>query len=106
MKVSKAVSKPSYIIGLPQTDFLIWLGYTMISMFINNALMSFGVSLKFWGYIFIIVTSWSVFLLLKWGAKQNHAGFILSYLSFRFLQPKKVTTSGFSIKVINKDNGQ
>ena len=99
MKVPKTITKPSYILGLPQTDFYIMLGYAMGTMFLSNALLSFGVNLKFWGYLFVIFSTWALYIFLRWGSRQNHPGFIFSFIAFKWLQAKKITASGFKIKI-------
>ena len=103
MKVPRVISKPSYIMGLPAVDFYVVLIYFIVLMFLNNIMLTFGVNFGLWGYIFIIFSTWGIYIFLRWGARQSHPGFIFSYIAHRFMQPKKVTAAGYKIKVKNKN---
>jgi len=90
MKIPKTLSRPNVIFGLPQFDFYLVLATFMIGMILVNLLLSFGLKLKFWGYLMVPLLTWTLYIYLRWGARQNHPGFLLSLFSFHFLQPAKV----------------
>lgn len=106
MKVPKTITKPNYVFGVPQVDFYILLGYLMGSMFLVNLLLTFGIHLKYWGYLFVIFSTWGLYIYLRWGSRQNHPGFMFSWFSYKFLQPGKIIAQGFKIEVKNSDNGK
>ena len=99
MKVNKTIEKPSHVIGLPLQEFIILLGYFLLLFLLNNILGSFGLQLGLWFYVFLIFSLWGLYLLLKWGARQQYPGFLLSIFSFRFLQTKKIELRNFNIKI-------
>ena len=99
MKVNKHIEKPSYIIGLPVQEFVVLVGYAFVIFFLNNVLGSFGLLLGYWFYIFLVFSTWGFYLLLKWGARQNYPGFLISYFSFKVMQRRKIELKQFSILI-------
>jgi hypothetical protein len=93
MKVPRTISKPSYVFGLPQTDFRLLLAWFTGTFILNNLLQTFGVPLKLFGWAFIALSTWALFLYLRYGAKQNYPGFLSSKISYLFFQPKKISAS-------------
>jgi hypothetical protein len=99
MKVNKNIEKPSYVLGLPIQEFIILVGYFLSLFILNNILGSFGLLLGLWFWLFLVFSCWGFYLLLKWGARQNYPGFLLSLFSFRFLQGKKIQLRQFKITI-------
>jgi len=99
MKVNKHIEKPSYIIGLPAQEFIVLVGYAFTLFFLNNILGSFGLLLGYWFYLFWVFTTWGMYLVLKWGARQNYPGFLISYFSFKVMQGKKIELKQYSILI-------
>lgn len=99
MKVNKHIEKPSYIIGLPVQEFIILIGYFFAAFVFNNILGSFGILFGYWFYLFLFFTTWGLYLTLKWGARQNYPGFLISFFSFKVVQGKKIELKQFSISI-------
>ena len=99
MKVNKHIEKPSYIIGLPAQEFIVLIGYFFALFVLNNILGSFGLLLGYWFYLFLFFTTWGMYLVLKWGARQNYPGFLISYFSFKVMQGKKIELKHYSILI-------
>jgi len=90
MKISKTLSKPNYIFGLPQMDFYCVVAFFMLGMMLVNLLLSLGVKIKYWGFLLMPIFTWVLYIYLRWGARQNQPGFIFSLLSHKWLQPHKL----------------
>jgi len=99
MKVNKNIEKPSYVLGLPIQEFIMLVGYFLSLFILNNIVGSFGLVLGIWFWLFLLFSSWGLYILLKWGAKQNYPGFLLSLFSFRLIQGKKIELKKFKISV-------
>ena len=90
MVIPKTLSRPNVIFGLPQFDFYLVAGVFMLGMIGVNLLLTFGVHLKFYGYLLVPIITWALYIYLRWGSRQNHPGFLLAIFSFYLFQPQKV----------------
>jgi len=98
MKVPRTITKPSFVFGIPQSDFRLILAWFILLFILNNLLQTFGVPVRFYGYLFILSSTWALFIYLRYGARQNYPGFLSSSLSYRFLQAKKISNRVFTIQ--------
>lgn len=99
MKVNKNIEKPSNIIGLPMLEFVFLAGYFFSLIFVYNILGTFNVHPNYWYLVFVILSTWGIYLLLKWASKNKYPGFLVSYLSFKFLQSKNLDIHKFKITI-------
>lgn len=100
MQVNKNIEKPSYVLGLPMQEFIFLAVYFFGLIILNNLVKAFGLTLTGWFWLFLIITTWALYLILKWGARQNYPGFLFSYFSFTLKQPKKIEIKRTKIKVV------
>jgi len=101
MKVNKSIEKPSHVLGLPMQDFIILLGYFGILFILNNILGSFGLYFGYWFYIFLIFSTWGIYIILKWAGTKKYPGYLISLFSFKSLQGKNIEVRNFTIKIKN-----
>jgi len=99
MNIPRTITKPSYVFGLPQSDFRILLIWFVGLFMLNNLLQTIGVSIRFYGWLFIVLSTWALFIYLRFGARQNYPGFLSSSLSFHFFQGKRIANNGFKIQI-------
>lgn len=99
MLVNKNLEKPATILNIPVRDmlligilfaFCIIIGYILMAIGLVSVLMVWGLA---------IGVAWCAFILLSWASRQNYPGFLLSYISYRFLQPKKIDVKGYYVSL-------
>lgn len=102
MKVNKHIEKPAYILGVPVGEFFL-VAILFIAMLVLSVLAgSFGFPYMKTLIAIGFFISWSLFLFVKWGNSKNYPGYILSIISFRFLQKRKINVKGYYIQIENK----
>jgi hypothetical protein len=102
MKVPRTITKPTYVLGLPQSDFRLLLAYFILGFVLNNLIQTFGIPVKFWGLLFIGISTWVLFIYLRYGARQNYPGFLSSSLSYMWLQGKQISVNKYRIEIRHK----
>ncbi len=99
MKIYKIVEKKPEILGINFEEFMIWIFLSIILIALPTILAGIGINLGFWYYLlafFLIITLYKV---LKKVGKKNYTGYIYSFISYKFLQPNKITS-----RYINSNN--
>ena len=100
MKTQKELERPAYIAGISLDDFVTLLliggAIFMITMLLNT----FGLTeLLIPGILTSIFGTWGLFLLFVWGTKSNYPNFLMSFFSYKFMQPRKINVDGFKIEI-------
>jgi len=103
MRIYKIVEKKPEILGINFEEFQIWLVVTFLLFGLESVIAAIGINLGGWYYLFVLVIVSVLFNVLKMVSKKNYTGYIYSYISYKFLQPKKITSR---YQLQNKKNGK
>jgi len=103
MKIYKIVEKKPEILGINFEEFMIWIFLSIILIALPTILAGIGINLGIWYYLLALFLIIALYKVLKKVGKKNYTGYIYSYISYTFLQPKKITSRYIHS---NKKNGK
>lgn len=102
MKVSKSLEKPTRIMGMRMQELGLYVSL-LISLISLTSIARSIVPVPRFVYILILLVLLASWLVLRWGESKKHPSFLLSIISWVFLQPKAI----LHVKVRHREkNGQ
>lgn len=104
-KIYKIVEKKPEILGINFDEFMIWIFLSIILLALPTITSAFGLELGLFYYIFSLIVIIALYKVLKKVGKKQYTGFIYSFMSFKFAQPKKITTR-YTPKKTKNNNGK
>ncbi len=89
MKTFKAIEKKAQLLGLPMQDMFALLFGLCLAMVVGIVLNFFVPVTKYYFFI-VLLSTVGAFFSLKRINKSKHPSFLFSYVSYHFLQDRKV----------------
>lgn len=102
-KIYKIVEKQPVILGINFDEFLIWIFLSIILLALPTITSAFGIELGLFYYLFSLIVIITLYKLLKRVGKKQYTGYIYSYMSYKFAQPKRITAKYTPKKKKNKN---
>ncbi len=91
MRTFKTIERKAHLLGLPMQDlFILLLGFSL-AVVLGIVLNFFLAVTKYYFFSVLALTGCAFFLLKRFNAR-GQSGFLFSWLSYRFLQPKQMHT--------------
>lgn len=86
----KVLEMEGKLLGLPLTDFAIWIGLTVLLIVLPTITDVVGIKLgTIWYYLFVAVVSISLNRLFKYFSKKKYPKYVMSMIA-QIMQPKVV----------------
>jgi len=106
MKPYKVVEKNAEILGINFEDFMMWIFGSVMLLALPTIVGITGINLGLWYYFLTLVLIVLLYRFLKKMGQKNYPGYMYSWVAYKFLTPKKIT-SRIVIKPVkqNKKNG-
>ena len=102
MKTYKVIEKSSTIQGIPSTDFGLYL-VAMFSLVFLGSLLGVFINISGWYFLAVLIIGTLGFFILKMAYKRKHPSLLLSFISYYFMQPKKIKATPVKLKHLSED---
>jgi len=97
MKTYKTLERKSRVLGISLSEMGLLLAATL-SLFVLAALAQFFIAISGWVYVGFMALIMALYGLLRKMGKHKQSGYLLSFISFHFYQPKEIWTYEFEKK--------
>lgn len=88
MRVYKTIEKESKVIGMTFSELSVVLGVAFAGMIIIGIF-----NLGIYAYLTVMLITVAMFFISRWANKNKCPNFLLSYMSYKLFQPKRINPS-------------